>query len=126
MDLLIVFVGAGAGGTLRYALGTWIQELSGSSFPWGTLTINITGSLFLGFLYALLEGTAAIPEWRLLLGVGLCGGYTTFSAFSYESLRLLQDGEFGRGAAYILASVLLALTATLLGFRGAASLLGRR
>jgi len=117
MGALLVFTGAGIGGVARYALGTWVQQLVGSGFPWGTLTINITGSIALGFLYSFLEGTIAAPEWRLFIGIGFCGGYTTFSAFSYESIRLLQDGDWGRATTYVLASVLLSLGGVFLGLR---------
>jgi CrcB protein len=121
----VVFLGAGVGGLARYALGGWIQEAAGPGFPWGTLVINITGSLLLAFLYAVLEGTIAAPQWRALLGVGFCGGYTTFSTFSYETVRLLQDGQWGRAGWYVLGSVLLSLVAAVLGFRIAATVLQR-
>lgn len=125
MEPLIVFAGAGAGGVVRYALGEWIQRSAGMGFPWGTLVINVTGSLVLGFAYSFLEGTTLGPEWRLLVGVGFCGGYTTFSAFSYESIRLLQGGQWIVAAAYVTASVVLSLAGVLLGFRIAATALGR-
>ncbi len=102
---------------MRYALGTWIQQLTGSGFPWGTLAVNVTGSLLLGFIYAFLEGTAVAPEWRLFAGIGFCGGYTTFSTFSYESIRLLQDGEWKGATAYVLASVALSLIGLFVGLR---------
>jgi CrcB protein len=125
MGPLIVFAGAGAGGAARYALGLWIERMAGTGFPWGTLAINVTGSLILGFAYAWLEGIGASPEWRLLLGIGFCGGYTTFSTFSWESVRLIQGGAWGAAAAYVVASVVLSLAAVLLGLRMAASALAR-
>ncbi|HET9982278.1 MAG TPA: fluoride efflux transporter CrcB [Longimicrobiales bacterium] len=122
---LVVFLGAGVGGLARYAVGGWIQQAAGAGFPWGTLVVNITGSLLLAFLYAFLEGTIAAPQWRALLGVGFCGGYTTFSTFSYETVRLLQDGQWSRASWYVLGSVLVSLVAAAAGFRIAATVLQR-
>ncbi|MBX6363502.1 MAG: fluoride efflux transporter CrcB [Gemmatimonadetes bacterium] len=121
----VVFLGAGVGGLVRYALGGWIQQAAGPGFPWGTLVVNVTGSLVLAFLYALLEGSVAAPQWRAFLGIGFCGGYTTFSTFSYETLRLLQDAQWGRASWYVLGSVVLSLLAAAVGFRLAAGLLQR-
>lgn len=125
MTSFLIFVGAGGGGLARYVIGGWIQGATGAGFPSGTLFINASGSLLLTFLYGLLEGTAGSPEWRAFLGIGFCGGYTTFSAFSYESVRLLQDGEWERVALYVVGSVLLSLVGALVGFRVAAILLQR-
>jgi fluoride exporter len=125
VEPLIVFAGAGAGGAVRYALGSVVQQMAGTEFPWATLVINASGSVTLGLAYFLLEGTTAAPEWRLLIGVGFCGGYTTFSTFSYETIRLLQGGDWRRAVAYILASVILSLVGVLLGFRIASSILER-
>ena len=95
---VLVFLGAGAGGVARYAIGGLVQTATAPTFPAGTLFVNISGSLLLTFLYALLENLAAPPQWRALLGIGFCGGYTTFSTFSYEAVRLLQGGEWTRAA----------------------------
>ncbi len=125
MLLLYIALGGGLGAIARYVLGGWVQVATGATFPWGTLFINISGSLLLGFLYVLLEGAPAAREWRAFLGIGFCGGYTTFSTFSYETARLLQDGQLGRAGAYALASALLSIAATLVGFRLATAVLGR-
>lgn len=122
---VVVFIGAGLGGVARYTLGGVIQQAAGSAFPWGTLLVNITGSLLLGFLYVLLEGTAAAPQWRVFLGIGFCGGYTTFSTFSYETVRLLESGDWSRASLYIAGSVLVSLAATFVGFRLADIILRR-
>jgi fluoride exporter len=112
-----VAVGAAAGGVSRFYLASAIQQRFGDSFPWGTFAINITGSLLLGFLIQYAVATPAISvEMRALLTVGFCGGYTTFSTFSFETLSLLQAGQIGRAAAYSLGSVVLAVAATFAGF----------
>jgi protein CrcB len=96
---LVIFLGAGLGGVARYALSVWVQTAAGTAFPWGTLLINTTGSFVLAVLYAALDGTAAAPEWRAFVGIGLCGGYTTFSTFSYETIRAtVLRGVTGFGA----------------------------
>ncbi len=125
MPALIVFFGAGIGGVARYLLGGWIQAATGPAFPWGTFTINVTGSFILAVAYATLDGSAAAAEWRLFLGVGICGGYTTFSTFSYETVRLMQDGDWTRASAYVIASVVGSVAAALIGLRIGTSLLAR-
>jgi CrcB protein len=125
MVALVIFIGAGLGGLARYGVGGWIQAAGGAGFPWGTLLINVTGSLALTFVYAFLEGTAAAPEWRAFLGIGVLGGYTTFSSFSYEAVRLLQDGEWERALVYVAGSVILSLAGAVLGFRLASVVLQR-
>jgi CrcB protein len=114
---LYVALGAGVGGVARLALAGFVQERAGAAFPAGTLVINLTGSFLLGVLIRYtLQSTAVSPEVRAMLTTGFCGGYTTFSTFSYETARLLQDGEYGRAAVYVGVSVIGALLATLAGF----------
>lgn len=125
MMAFVIFVGAGLGGLARYGISGWVQAAGGSGFPWGTLLINVTGSLLLTLVYAFLEGTAAAPEWRAFLGIGVIGGYTTFSTFSYESVRLLQDGEWERALFYIVGSVVLSLAGAVLGLSLGSALLRR-
>src|ERR671924_1747543 len=122
---IIIFVGAGLGGVARYAISQWVQLRAGADFPSGTLLVNVTGSLLIGFVYATLEGTPAAPEWRAFLGIGVIGGYTTFSTFSYETVRLLQDGEWWRAALYVMASVVLSGGAAIAGFGLALAFLRR-
>lgn len=113
---LWVAIGSAAGGVIRFLLGTFIQQKTGSTFPVGTLAINVTGSLVLGFVVRYALATPAIsPEIRALLTAGLCGGYTTFSTFSYESAALIEDGAYHRAAWYVGLSVVLSLAATFLG-----------
>lgn len=125
MNALLVFLGAGVGGVGRYYIGGWIQEAAGAAFPWGTLVVNVTGSLLLTFTIGLLESSAAAPEWRTFMAIGVWGGYTTFSTFSYETVRYLQDGEWGRALAYVLATVIVTLLAAIAGFRLASLLMQR-
>jgi len=108
--------GSALGGAARYLLGGLIQRLAGSAFPLGTLIINVTGSFLLGFLYRYSADSAVIsPEIRAMLTIGVCGGYTTFSTFSWESVRLLEDGEIGKAATYLALSVGVSLGAVVLG-----------
>jgi CrcB protein len=111
-----VALGSAAGGVLRYLLGGWVQERAGTSFPVQTLLINVTGSLLLGFLqrYAL-ETTAISAEVRTLLTIGFCGGFTTFSTFSFETVRMLEDGDWRHAALYIVLSVALSVGAAVVG-----------
>jgi CrcB protein len=115
--LFYVAIGSAIGGVTRYLLGGLIQRLLDTSFPAGTLLINISGSFLLGAILRYAMDTPTFtPEVRALLTIGFCGGYTTFSTFSYETLALLKDGEWTRAGFYAVASVLLSLAATFLGF----------
>jgi CrcB protein len=108
-----VALGSATGGVARFLLGGAVQRVSGSTFPIWTLVINVTGSLALGFLMRyLVEGAPVTAEVRALLTVGFCGGYTTFSTFSYETATLLEQGDWRRGSLYIIGSVTLSLLAT--------------
>jgi len=122
-----VAIGGALGCVSRYYLTAFIQQRAGPSFPVGTLLINITGSFLLGFImrYALQSG-AVSAETRMILTSGFCGGYTTFSTYSYETAMMLDDGEYGRAALYVGSSVVLALAGTLLGFAAANRLLALR
>ena len=122
-----VALGAPVGGLARFYLTGFIQQRAGEDFPAGTLVINITGSFLLGFIvrYALQSG-AVSPEVRALLTTGFCGGYTTFSTFSYETASMLEDGEYSRASFYIGASVLISLVGTFAGFVAAQRLLALR
>ena len=112
MPLVVAIALGGAAGTLaRWWIGGLAQGAS-ATFPTGTLMINIIGSFVLGFLGRYLLETSAPPELRLALTVGFCGGFTTFSTFSFETAALLEDGSFARAAAYVTASVVLSLAGT--------------
>ncbi len=125
--LWYVAIGSAVGGVIRYLLGGAIQRALAASFPVGTLVINVTGSALLGFIFRYaLETPAVTPEIRALLGVGFCGGYTTFSTFSYETLTLLEDGDWRRAGLYVGVSLLGSVLAALLGFMAARELIALR
>lgn len=115
MIWLAVAIGGALGSVLRYAVGLAMQRAS-VDFPYGTLTINVSGSLVLGFLMRFLLATTASPELRAALTIGVCGGYTTFSTFSYEIAALMEGGHVGRAATYAVLSTVLSVAATFAGF----------
>ncbi len=112
--ITLVGIGGGIGSILRYLASTGIQNKFLSTFPYGTMFVNISGCFLIGVIYALATRNNISPEWRFFLATGICGGYSTFSTFSYESLTLLRDGELFYATAYIAASVILGLLATFL------------
>jgi len=117
----IIGLGGFLGANARYLVGTWAAQKWGTTFPFGTLLINVTGSFILGlFLGATTERFLIDPRGRLFFAVGFLGAYTTFSTYTYESVQLLLNGSWWPGAANLLTSNLLGLTASILGI-----LLGR-
>lgn len=122
-----VALGAGIGGLSRFYLGSFIQQRAGADFPAGTLIINITGSFLVGFIMRMaLQSDVISAETRTFLTTGFCGGYTTFSTFSYETAMMIEDGEYKRAALYVGSSVVVGLAATFLGFAVANWLLALR
>jgi CrcB protein len=114
-----VAVGGALGSLGRFWLSGWVAERYGTVFPWGTLAINITGSFLIGLFAALNEPEghmAASPSFRQFFMIGICGGYTTFSAFSLETLRQMQGGNWLYAGSYVFFSVLLCLIAVWLGY----------
>ncbi len=96
VNVLLVAVGGGLGAAARYLAGLWIVARLGADFPWGTFFVNVTGSFLIGIILVLVEGGELPPGARLFLAVGVLGGYTTFSSFSYETLQLLGgEGSLG-------------------------------
>lgn len=109
MMVLWVAIGGAAGAVTRYAVGGWVQRLwqdrSAGVFPWGTLLINVTGCALMGLLAPVLfERSLARPELRMAILVGFLGAYTTWSTFSYETLRFLNDGDFRHALYYALGT----------------------
>jgi fluoride exporter len=106
MGVLLVAVGGAIGSVTRYLVGGWIAARVGSAFPYGTFVINVTASFIIGFFLAFSQERISLsPYWRLLIAVGFVGGYSTFSTFEYEGIRLLQDREMLLGSVYLIGSV---------------------
>jgi CrcB protein len=116
---LWIAIGSALGGMARHWCNTLATQWLGPSFPWGTLFINVTGSLIIGFFFALTDGSGRFDvsaNAKLFVMTGICGGYTTFSAFSLQSLTLFQQGAWLRGGGYVAASVGLCLLAVWAGY----------
>ncbi|WP_433269928.1 fluoride efflux transporter CrcB [Actinosynnema sp. CS-041913] len=110
MTALLVFVGAAAGAVGRYLVDRFLQARHDSTFPWGTLTVNVAGSFILGCV------AGADPVWTALIGVGFCGGLTTYSTFSFETVRLLEDGAYKQAFANVTVSVVAGVAAAAAGY----------
>ena len=116
---LWVATGGALGSVGRYWLSGMVATRVGETFPWGTLAVNVSGSLVIGILSALAapEGRWPVsPEFRLFMMIGVCGGYTTFSSFSLQTLNLLRDGEWFYAIGNVLLSVVLCLVGVWLGY----------
>jgi len=115
-DILWISVGAVVGANLRYAVSHWAAKALSASLPWGTLIINVTGSFILGFfLVWITERVFADPRWRMLVAVGFCGAYTTFSSYAFETLAFWQQGHRLLAMGNLVANNLLALLAVVAG-----------
>jgi len=116
MNLLLVFVGGGLGAVVRYLLQGFVYRFAGTDFPYGTIIVNILGCFTIGLLMSSMEERfLATPALRLFLTIGILGGFTTFSSFSYETMALLREGDFLAGGINVIASVVVCLGATWLG-----------
>jgi len=116
MTILYIALGGIAGTLSRYGLEGWIQSRTASSFPVGTLVVNISGSFLLGFILRIATGAAVIsPDVRAGLTIGFCGAFTTMSTFSYESVTLLNDGDYLRAGLYMTATILGCVAAVMTG-----------
>ena len=116
MNYLWIALGAVAGGSARYFLSGYIARTFSNSFPYGTLVINISGSLVLGF-FLILAGERVMldPRWRLLVAVGFCGSYTTFSSYAFETFAYMEQGQWLVTLVNIVASNALCLGAVMAG-----------
>jgi fluoride exporter len=115
-DLLFIFLGGGLGSVVRVAVGKGISSIQNTNFPYGTLTANIIACLVLGFVIGLADHKQIIsPAARLFWAVGFCGGFSTFSTFSAETISLFQNGFHFSTALYIFGSLLFCITATYAG-----------
>jgi len=116
-NLMFVFLGGGLGAVARWQTGHWAMRAFGTAWPWGTFIVNVLGGLLMGVLASWLahRGGVGQDRWRVLLGVGVLGGFTTFSAFSLETALMIERREYSGAAAYALASVLLSVGALFVG-----------
>ena len=113
---MLVFLGGGIGAAARYWLSGLIHERLGSGFPYGTLVVNIMGCFIIGLVMgSMQERFLSHPSLRLFLTIGILGGFTTFSSFSYETIAMLKDGEIAFASLNILASVLCCISGTWVG-----------
>lgn len=126
MILLYIAMGGAVGAVARYGVAGWVQDRAGFAFPLGTLVVNILGSLLIGFALRYLEAVRWTPEVRALVTIGLLGAFTTFSTFSYETVGLLEEGEWLRAGLYAAGSVVLGLVAVYVGLTTAGYVLHLR
>jgi CrcB protein len=120
-----IAVGSALGGMARFGCSSLVANWFGQTFPWGTLIVNVAGSFVIGFFATLTgpDGRVLVPsDLRQFVMVGFCGGYTTFSSFSLQTLSLVQDGEIARAGLNVGASVALCLISVWLGYVAAAAL----
>ena len=117
-QLTAVAIGGAAGAVMRWLMAGAVQRWAGGAFPWGTFAVNALGSFLLGFLFVwLIERSTASELVRLALTVGMLGAFTTFSTYSLESIRLLQEGALGMAAANVMGQVVVCLLLTWLGIQ---------
>ena len=121
-EILWVGVGGFLGANARYLIGAWVGSRMGSAFPYGTLVINVSGSFILGVIMGLVDARALSPAFRLAAGVGFVGAYTTFSTFTYETMRLVEDGSSLLAVVNVAGSLLAGLAATIAGLAAGRSL----
>lgn len=125
MNYLWIGLGSALGGMARYGCAGLVARYAGAPVPWGTLAVNVSGCLAIGFLASLAAADGRLllsPDARAFLMIGVCGGFTTFSAFSIESLDLARNGEWFWAGANVILSVALCLLAVWLGHIGATAL----
>ena len=115
MNLLLVMAGGAIGAGARYGTGRAALHAFGPGWPWGTLIANVSGGLLMGVLVSALARSGAGEPWRLLLGVGVLGGFTTFSSFTLETVTMAQRGEWAGALVYVAASVAGSVAALLAG-----------
>lgn len=114
--ILLISLGAIVGANLRYAVAQSVARILSPSFPYGTLLINFSGSMILGlFMVWTTERVMADPRWRLLIAVGFCGGYTTYSSFAYETFALIEKGQWTAGAWNLVLTNMLCMVGVTIG-----------
>lgn len=116
MNFVVVSLGAIVGANARYIISRYMAKVLGPAFPYGTLAINVVGSLIVGwFMIWTTERVLVDPRWRLLVVIGFCGGFTTFSSYAFESMAYFEQGQWGLMATNILTNNILCLLAALAG-----------
>lgn len=115
-QFFIVGIGSFLGGGLRYLISVFFNQKVNPDFPYATLSVNLFGCLLIGVFYGLFEKSLINNDWKLFLTTGLCGGFTTFSAFSIESLQLIKQGNLIAMLIYILISIVIGITLTYAGY----------
>jgi len=122
-QLIAVAIGGAAGAVMRWLMASGIQKMAGGAFPWGTFAVNAIGSFLLGFLFVwLIERSTASELLRLALTVGFLGAFTTFSTYSLESIRLLEEGALALAFGNVIGQLIVCLTLTWLGIQLARTL----
>lgn len=117
-NYLAIAIGGALGACLRFACYEWMAHLFGRAFPFGTLLVNILGSFAIGLLYGLLITEQLAPNpWRIFIGIGILGAFTTFSTFSMDTVLMLQQGSWFKAGANIVLNLVLCLTLTWLGLK---------
>ena len=120
MMVLLVALGSALGGVSRYGISLWLNSGGGlgqTALPWGTFSVNVLGSLIIGILSGwLAHSTGNVAAIRAFAIIGFCGGFTTFSTFSNESFKMLENGQFGIMSLYVLGSVAAGLAAVWIGY----------
>jgi CrcB protein len=124
MILFLIALGGAVGSILRYLIGGALQRSSASGYPVGTMFVNVAGCFLIGVFVRYLLNMQTSAELRALLVVGFCGGFTTFSTFSFETVGLIEGGEYARAATYIVGSVVLCLVATFAGMAAVSAMAG--
>ena len=114
--VLMIALGGAIGSVLRYVTGGTVHRFMGSTFPWGTLTVNLTGSFLIGFLWAFFDRFSGSSVTRSFVFIGILGGFTTFSSYTLETFNLIRDGEVKLGLWNMLAGNLLGLALVFAGF----------
>jgi CrcB protein len=118
INYLAIAIGGAIGACLRFAISEWMLHLFGRAFPFGTLLVNILGSFVIGLLYGLLLTEQIAPNpWRIFVGIGVLGAFTTFSTFSMDTVLLLQQGDWPKAVVNVVLNVVLCLTLAWLGLK---------
>lgn len=124
VKVLFIAVGGALGAVARFGLAHAVQRALGESFPWGVMSVNVLGCVAIGVLAALFANEPDVrEEWRLAIFIGVLGGFTTFSTFSYETFELVNEGQLTRAGLYVVLTNALCLTMTWAGYRTTASML---